>query len=75
MVEKEQSRLVSANEIGERVGLHAKTIRRYALEGKIPSVPVAHNVVRFDYEKVEAALKAMAKKRQAKKRKSRKATK
>lgn len=47
--------LLSTEELSERLNLHPQTVRRWAAEGKIPSIP-AGSKRRYDYDAVIEAL-------------------
>ena len=50
--------LITAVDLGERIGVRASTIRSWARKGVIPVVRISHKVIRFDYEVVLEALQA-----------------
>lgn len=56
-------RLLTAGEMGARLGLQPDTIRKWALAGKIPSVKAGRRTVRFDPAAVIRALEDRDKER------------
>lgn len=49
--------LVTAEDIGDRVRVKATTVKRWAREGRIPSLRLTGRVLRFDPVAVEEALR------------------
>lgn len=52
--------LITASELAERLRMKPKTIIGLAREGKIPRIKLSRRIVRFDYEEVVQAMKALA---------------
>ena len=51
-----QENLITAEDLAQRLGLKADTIRRWASKGKIPSHRLSHKVVRFKLSEVLSSL-------------------
>ena len=52
--------LLSAVELGKRLGVKAMTIRNWVLKGRIPEIRFSRKVRRFDLDAVIKALQARA---------------
>lgn len=50
--------LVSARELAREYDVSEKTIRNWAIEGRIPAIVVSPRCIRFDLEMVRKALEA-----------------
>ena len=48
--------LMSATDVAAHVGIKPSTVKRWARQGRIPSMRLTDRVVRFDPEAVEKAL-------------------
>ena len=48
--------LLSAVDVGKRVGVDAKTVRRWKSEGKLPPALVVAGVVRWEPDAIEASI-------------------
>lgn len=53
------TRLLTAADVGYMLGMHPKTVWRYARDGKIPSKRVSPSNVRFVREDIEAWIAAL----------------
>jgi excisionase family DNA binding protein len=49
-------RIVTAEELSEKLSLHPETIRRHVRAGNLPFIRLGRGVIRFDLEAVIAAL-------------------
>jgi excisionase family DNA binding protein len=49
--------LLTAEQLAEKLGVAAKTVRAWACAGKIPAVRFSRKSVRFDLDEVLAAVK------------------
>jgi excisionase family DNA binding protein len=49
--------LITAEELGERIGVNTETVRRWAVMGRIPAYRVGNRVVRFNYEEVKQVMR------------------
>ena len=54
-----EGKMLSAEELAERLGLTVRKVLELANEGLIPEVRVSERIRRFDYDDVIAALKAV----------------
>ena len=54
------SRYLSAGEVGDILGINLNTVLVWARKGIIPCLRLSRSVIRFDMEKVEAALRERA---------------
>lgn len=52
--------LLTAAQTGRRLGLTADTIKRWARLGRIPAIRVTGKTVRFNWDRVVAALEAQS---------------
>jgi len=52
--------LVSAKELAARVGVHVKTVLKYARCGILPCIRFSKRCVRFDLEVCERIIRGMA---------------
>ena len=52
-----QPRLQTAEQVGAVLGVSARTVLLWRLQGRIPGIQVTHYTVRFDLDEVLAALK------------------
>lgn len=50
--------LLTAEEVGHRLGLSSKSVRRLATAGNLPSVRLGDRMLRFDPDDVEAFIAA-----------------
>ena len=51
------SELLTINSVARILKLHPDTVRRYILEGKIPSIKLAYNAVRISREALDKFVK------------------
>jgi len=50
-------KLLTAEEVADRLGVSPRTIIEWAKDGRIPEVRASQRIRRFDYEDVVSALK------------------
>jgi excisionase family DNA binding protein len=55
-------KLLTPQEVADRLGVKATTVLNMALDGRIPRVKLGRRIVRFEWDKVKAALDATQKK-------------
>ena len=48
--------ILSAEEVGHRLGVQAETVRRWARQNKIPHVRIGSKILRFNWTDVWAVL-------------------
>ena len=50
--QKQEGKLLTYHELADKIGISVSTLRRMVRKGKIPSIKMGHQIVRFHYPTV-----------------------